>query len=416
MKTKKRLTILLSFCLGAALFMSTAFADVFSKEGYDQFKDAIKYTCEKLSGDYDSYTSEVALSIKDNDTLIMSNAVIAKVDMVNGKRENISTDEYGNGKKESYYYYEDTKCSIRKDSDKDTYYLYEYENERDVKDISDFNNPFEEEEAEDIEKIFDALIGNLKHHVIVKENNDGTKEFSGTISDAQIPALINAVTSFFFKQAVSGSNLGDDEFIPNLKDDVFINTVSGNAGVNNDGIIDNLFASFVLSGKDENGVEHKLTFEAVMKIYNINSTFVTKPDLTGKEVEKDVVKSDPNAYISGKYLGKWKSDIVIEKHDSFIKIGEKFVEITAIDDRYVYGKYYEVYKEEYAEYAEGKRDFEFKLDTEEDWTRFEGVDASGNPIDGFIWFERGYINMYINGDIRSEEEVYNNQFNKVFEE
>jgi len=339
------------------------------------------------------------------------------MDSANGKSETISTEEYGKGKKKSYYTYEDTTSSIRKDSDQSVYYVSEYQIEREV---GNTHNPFEDEEFEDIEKIFDALIGSLKNHVIVEENNDGTKEFSGTISDTQIPALMNAITSFCFKQAVSGSEFDDNVSIPYLKDDVFIDSISGSASVNMDGIIDNLFASFILSGRDEDGVEHELTFEAVMKLYNFNSTAVTKPDLTGKEVEKDIIKNIPGINISNKYLGKWKNDILIDENDSYVKIGERFVEITAIDDQYVHGRYYEVYKEEYAEYAdEGNKEFEFKIDTNEDMSRFEGVYTSDDSVSGYIWFDDGYVELIIDYNSYRSDKPYKNfnrQFNKVFEE
>ncbi|NLP14487.1 MAG: hypothetical protein GX383_08480 [Clostridium sp.] len=414
MKTKKRLTILLCFCLGAALFMGTAFADVLSKEGYDQFKDAIKDTVAAISEGYDSYTAELAYSIKDNDKLLMLNTEISKRDLANGKAEDISTEEYGSGKKPSYYYYEDTTCSIHKNSDDNSYYMYEYEKE---KEVWRPENPFKEEEFEGIEQIFDALIGNLKNHVIVKENNDGTKEFSGTISDNQIPALINAVTSYLFKQTVSDYGLGNEEMIPYLKDDVFINSVSGNASVNKDGVIDNLFASFILNGKDEDGVEHELTFEMVIKLYNFNSTTITKPDLTGKKVEKNTIKNYPKINISNKYLGKWKNDIVIDENNSFIKIGERFIEITSIDEQYIYGKYYEEYKEEYAEYAADKKEFEFKVDAKDDMSRFEGINTSDDSVSGFIWFEGGYIEFFMDNDTRMwNQGHFNRQYNRVFEE
>jgi len=48
MGKKKNLTMLISFCIGAVLFVSTAFADVVSKTGYEQFKDAIRIQWEAL--------------------------------------------------------------------------------------------------------------------------------------------------------------------------------------------------------------------------------------------------------------------------------------------------------------------------------------------------------------------------------
>jgi len=61
---KKNLTMLISFCIGAVLFVSTAFADVVSKTGYEQFKDAIKNTVGSLAEEYDSFTTETGLSVK----------------------------------------------------------------------------------------------------------------------------------------------------------------------------------------------------------------------------------------------------------------------------------------------------------------------------------------------------------------
>jgi len=46
------------------------------------------------------------------------------------------------------------------------------------------------------------LIGNLKEYVVVTEDADGNKEFSGKLSDAQIPAVVNAVIAYAAKKTV----------------------------------------------------------------------------------------------------------------------------------------------------------------------------------------------------------------------
>lgn len=291
MKRKKNLAMLLSFCIGAALFMSTAFADVISKTGYDQFKDAIKKTVENLSEGYDSFTTEVALSIKDNDKVLMTNSAVAKYDMVNSRMEDISTTEFAGIKNESNYTYRDNWMSIYHGyNDKDTYYVNEYEKE--MKDAVTIRNFFEDEDAQYIERIFDALIGNLKEYVVVGENSDGSKEFSGKLSDAQIPALVNAVTAYVAKQTVFDSHMERSEIgVPNLKSDIFVKEIRGRANVNGDGIIENLFGELIISGSEEGGTKHDLKVELVFKVYNINSTTVEKPDLTGKNVEKSIVRN-----------------------------------------------------------------------------------------------------------------------------
>jgi len=71
-----------------------------------------------------------------------------------------------------------------------------------------------------------------------------------------------------------------------------VKEVRGRANLNGDGIIENLFGEIIVSGSEENGTKHDFKIELVFKVYNINSTVVEKPDLTGKKVEKTVVQTD----------------------------------------------------------------------------------------------------------------------------
>ncbi|ODM27862.1 hypothetical protein A7W90_17515 [Clostridium sp. Bc-iso-3] len=425
MKKKKNLTMLLSFCIGAALFMSTAFADVVSKTGYDQLKDAIKKTVASVSEEYDSFTMEMALSIKDNDKVLVANSEIARYDMANSRMENITTSELAGSEKESFYSYRDNWCSMYYNSnDADTYYVNEYESED--KDAVTLNNFFEDKDAEYIEKIFDALIGNLKEYVIVGENPEGSKEFSGRLSDGQIPALVNAVTAYAAKQSVFDRTVGYNEFdMPSLKNDVFVKEISGRANVNADGIIENLFGEFILAGSEKDGTKHELKVELVFKVYNINSTAVVKPDLTGKKVEKSIVHTTPYGYVSEKYLGKWKNDIIIEENDRFVKIGERVIEITGINDDYVYGTYTEIYKEEYAHYGSDSKKYSLKVDMYDNKGELEVTDDLGNVIVGYMYLDMGRIECYIPSENPAEDGIvfnssddiiYNSSFYKVFEE
>ena len=56
MKLKKKSAIMLSFILGGTLFVSTAFADVISKSGYEQLKDSVKTTGSKCSDQIKNFT------------------------------------------------------------------------------------------------------------------------------------------------------------------------------------------------------------------------------------------------------------------------------------------------------------------------------------------------------------------------
>ncbi|NLU27682.1 MAG: hypothetical protein GXX00_11225 [Hungateiclostridium thermocellum] len=412
MGKKKNLTMLISFCIGAVLFVSTAFADVVSKTGYEQFKDAIKNTVGSLAEEYDSFTTETGLSVKDNDRILAANYAIEKYDMVNSRREEVSTSEWGGIKTSNYYSYRDKWCNIYS-VDEDTYYVNEYETE--MKDAVRINNVFEDEDFEYIERIFDALIGNLKEYVVVTEDADGNKEFSGKLSDAQIPAVVNAVIAYAAKKTVFDESQRQNGIdLPVIKNDVFVKEVRGRANLNGDGIIENLFGEIIVSGSEENGTKHDFKIELVFKVYNINSTVVEKPDLTGKKVEKTVVQNGYNSNALQKYMGKWKNDIVIEESDRFVKIGERIIEITSFDSDYVYGTYTEIYKDEYADYG-SSNSYSLKANINEERGRLEITDASGNVTEGYMYLEMGRIDFYIPSE-KPEKDVYNPIFNKVFDE
>ena len=227
------------------------------------------------------------------------------------------------------------------------------------REITASKNPFKEKEATDVEKIVDALVGNLKDAVVVTENSDGSKTLSGSLSESQIPALINAVVSLHLRV-----NLVIDTImqrgIPKITNDIFVKEVKGNMVTTKEGLIQSVLGSGVISGKDENGKEHSLTFELLAKITNVNSTKVSKPNLSGKKVEKNVEQDYSKLSNPEKYIGKYKTDILIDKDGKFEKIGEKFVDVTTIDDKSISGRYYEEYAKGYEEYATNKKDFKFQ--------------------------------------------------------
>lgn len=416
MRKNKKLIMLLSFCLGAAIFITTAFADVVSASGYEQLKDAFKHTTKRLSKDLDSFTLEAAYSLKDNNKVLMAMNATAKHDIKNNRKEDITTAQTPQIK-ETNYSFTDEKRNIYYNRNEDAYYVYNYmePNSDNVK----FDDPFEYERLKDMEKILDALLGNLRDHVVVAKSSDGSKEFSGSISNSQIPALVNAVSSYFFKQTITpGLSNSKEITFPELVNDIFIKSVSGRANVNNDGLIENLFASFILFGRDKDGKDHELAIEAVFKVLNINETSVESPDLTGKKVvEKKVDNRDNVSIVTEKYLGKWKCNIVLEDNEEFVKIGEKFIEITSINEKNVYGRYYEVFLDENSSHAKKRKDFEFKATIENfDTGKFESTNLGDKKETGSIYFNPGWISFHISYVDSFPEYVYNSDFSKVFEE
>jgi len=50
---------------------------------------------------------------------------------------------------------------------------------------------------------------------------------------------------------------------------------------------------------------------------------------------------------------------LIEKDNKFVKVGERFIDITQFDNKTIAGKYYEVYKPGFEEYATTQSNFKF---------------------------------------------------------
>src|SRR5680860_149576 len=393
MKFKKKTAMLVSFTLGTLLVATTALADIANKSGYDQLKDAFKVTAEQSSEKFESFTMDFSMAMKDNGKTLMTENEIRKYDRSKSASENISSGQRLNGDKYNSNFYSDTKTQIRVSDSDPTYYVTQYTKERKEE---AFANPFKEDSAADVEKIADAIVGSLKDHVVVMENSDGSKEFSGSLTEVQIPSLVNAVASLQLKQQFNNGN--QDSNMPRLTKDVFIKEVKGSAKVNKDGVMENILGTAVLSGKDEQGTVHDVTVEILAKLSGINFTTVTKPDLTGKKVVKNVANENPRSEISNpeKFMGKFSNDILIEKDNKFVKVGERMLDITQIDNKTVAGRYYEVYKSGFEEYATAQRDFKFTGQKPEGENRsdFEITTESGSK--GNLYPDQNAVKIMFN--------------------
>jgi hypothetical protein len=352
MKISKKTAMLASFAVGALLFATTALADIATKSGYDQLKDGIKATAEKCINGYDSYTFETSAAVKDHGKTLSAQNETQKYDRSKNALEGTTEGENQFRAKYHTYFYSDKTSSIFQNGIDQNYYVTEFT--KDAKQAAR-SNPFKDPKVEDMERIADALVGSLKDQVVVAEKPDGSKELSGSLSEVQIPPLVNAVSSFLFKQRF-GSN---SQEMPQLTQDIFVKTVKGKAVVNKDGVMESIIANAVLSGKDEKDQVHELTVDLVFKLSGVNSTTVSKPDLTGKKVVKQEAKQGPQISNPEKFVGKWKNDIVIEKDGKYVKIGERIIDITHMDAKTVAGRYHEEYKPGFEQYAATAKDLSF---------------------------------------------------------
>ena len=415
MKLNKKTSTIISFAIGTIMFTTTAMAQVLTRSGYDQLKDSFKYTAESCTTKLSSYTADVAFIIKDNSTVIYSENSLNKVNVSTGAKETVTT-RLEDSKKTENYNYSDKKGSISKNDEQNIYYLNEYTSDQQN---TTNGNPFKEEGAADMEKIADAIIGNLKEAVVVTENSDGSKTLSGSLSESQIPALINAVVSLQSKSVFGNmsNNPNNESSMPKITSDVFVKGITGNMVTTKEGFIQSILGTGAISGKDEKGTEHKLTFELLAKMTNINSTKVSKPDLTGKKVEKNIQQDYSKLSNPEKYIGKYKTEIILEKDGKFVKIGEKFIDVTAVDDKSISGRHYEEYAKGYEEYASNKKDFKFeaKFDANNKMNAtFNGIDSS-NKIQGNLYINPGSAKIGFNiNESRSGNIMFDDQYSRVF--
>ncbi|WP_253200614.1 hypothetical protein [Clostridium sp. CF012] len=413
MKLNKKTATIISFAIGTIMFTTTAMAQILTKSGYDQLKDSFKYTAESCTTKLSSYTMDISIILKDNATVIYSQNSLDKVDVKNGAKETVSTRLEGSKKTEDYNY-SDKNSSIFKNSEQNVYYTSDFKTPRE--NIAS-NNPFKEKEAGDMEKIVDALVGNLKDAVVVTENSDGTKTLSGSLSEAQIPALINAVVSLQSKSQL-GYRTDNESSRPQLTKDVFVKEVKGNMVTTKEGLIQSVLGSGIISGKDEKGTEHKLTFELLAKVTSLNSTKVNKPDLSGKKVEKNIEQDYSKLSNPGKYIGKYKTDILIDKGETFVKIGEELLDVTAVDNKGISVRHYIEYAKGYEQYATDKDDFKFEAKFDENNklnANFNAQGDSNNATKGNISIDARSAKIYFNLDgSRSGNVISDGQFSKVF--
>ncbi len=425
MLRKKGAIAAVCLVLGIVIFATTAFADVMLGSGYSNMKEATKTTFTKLFNNLDSFTLDGEIKVKGDGDEIFATKNHTMVDV---KNRSIFTENFElnyNGLSASGMNYSDKNKSIIYNSNDDSYTVVNYEDQN-IGGILErglsMNNPFESEYYPDIERIVDAAVGSYADLITVSQNKDGGKVFTGEMNESQIPPLANAILSFGLKQSMFNeydygyTPMGAHEFpLPRLTDDIYIGTCSFIANQNKDGIIDSLTFEGNLLGKDKDGIQHKLTVEGTLKISDINSTVVTEPNLTGKNVNEVDGSEYFNMFsmASTMKVGKYESDIVEYKGNSYTYKGKRIFEITDVIDGVATGKFYEEYLPEYA--PEKTLSFEFAGEIVNSNLEFTYEDNRTNETYIGTAFGGGYNNsMYINlFEIRTDGKIITHEFDQL---
>ncbi|NYB75326.1 hypothetical protein HZF24_14355 [Sedimentibacter hydroxybenzoicus DSM 7310] len=395
MKINKRSAIFIVFILGVLIFATSAFADIMLGSGYHSLKNSAKTTAEKLTNEVDNFSIDVIVSLKVDGEIFLESTDNTKFDFVKQSRITNGT-HFEKGEMRKNYSYSDENQSIYKNFEDGSYNVTEKQKSNNNRKL--IENPFEEERVKDAEKIMDAFVGSLEDIIQIEESG-GKKMYMGNISDTEVPPLVNAVSSFALKYSIINDYTAKRLDVPYPKSNIYVINASGKAIESEEGLIESGIFTASMSAEDSNGTEHVYTVEFSIDVKDINNTVVVAPDLNGQKVTyvKEGFEFDT------KYIGKYKNDIVKEENNSFVKQGERIVEITSADKGSIKGRYYEVYNEGYA--PDTVRNFEFSSNYGESrhYTILNYTDSNGEKKKGVIRRE-GLQNISISFDVTFDED------------
>jgi hypothetical protein len=429
---------------------TTAVVGAVNESAYTQLKNTVKTTTAKVAAEDGNYTQQTVVTLMDNGVVLIHATSSQKTD--GSSNEQSSVTETKGGKTQTTYSFNNASKNIWYEAYSDTYFVNEwdsplagttdasgapYADEKQRMVESTYYNtqdPLAQENIKDLEKILDAFVGNLKDYVSVTENADGSRTFTGSLTDTQIPALVNAIASFATKQyltsngmvqpmegavdsagvmIVDKTNPSDNQYgLPSLTGDIFVKSVSGTATADSDGVLSGGDLAVVLSGTDADGVAHDLSLQITATMTNIGTTVVTEPDLTGKKVQ--ITKNDPGVVqdkLSAEFIGTYRTDIVAKRDGAFVKIGERTITIESITSETVKGNYTETYVD-----GESAIPFNFTFEAPNSGyfnINFTYTDGNGTVVGGNMYFDAN--NASVQFQPMDGKNVTNGIFPRVFD-
>ncbi len=262
-----------------------------STSGYDLFKTSVKKTQT-----VNSFAAHTAASLTDNGKEIykVDSSNIANVKDETGN-SSVSVTSGGTTTKVDYFSTADQK--VVKSSKDESYYVKQEsadKNKADRKEHKDEN--LSPQMQKDVEAIFDAVTKNYQDKIVTKDGTNGNTELQLDLSKNQIPAVGQAVVSFFLKNIDQQKDHMDKaEFgslqladlkpqLPQLKNNINVSRVVLTGTVDQNEYLIGQEATIYVSGDDVNGTHHDLVLKLTNQFDQLNNAKVTNVDLTGKKI------------------------------------------------------------------------------------------------------------------------------------
>lgn len=278
--------------ISGAVMLTTGFSAMAGTSGYDAYKSALKNTKS-----VQNVSVQAQAVVQDNGNTLTNAAGSFKLSPQNHTGSGTVTVN-GGASEQSLSFFKQNGETVLKSGNSDVYYV-----KQDRKGNRDASKKQENPAmSQQVETVIDALVGNLKDYVTEDSKADGSKEVSVELSNAQIPAVVNAIAPIAIKEATSGHkhdnehNTDKKDFpfdehsiltnVPQLSQDIKIEKVAVKANINASNYIEHQQADITVSGKDANGAAHEVTLHLNADLSGYNSTTPDTVDLTGKQVQQ----------------------------------------------------------------------------------------------------------------------------------
>ena len=186
--------------ISTVVMATTGFTALAGTSGYEMYKSALKNTKTAKS-----VSVQAEVTLLDNGATLNDAKGSLKVSLADHTASG-TVSLAGQDNKQSLDLYKEASQTVWKASNTDVYYV-KSENQEREKD----NDPNEQDSAwlnNQAETVIDALVGNLQNEVVSDQNQDGTQHLSLQLSNAQIPAILQALAPLAFKQ-LSGHHEGN---------------------------------------------------------------------------------------------------------------------------------------------------------------------------------------------------------------
>lgn len=277
---KKKMIAVLG--ISGALLLGGVYSALANTSGYDMYKEALKNVHQ-----LDSTTMNLSFALEDNskelyrmDSMVKTNRVEDLIEIESMVTNGLDQMKYEMAKQDGEYY-------IHKE-DENKVYVMEAKGFHGVSEGNDHKVL-----RKDLELLVDVLTKKYQKKITVEGIQDGTYLVDLELSNAELPTVMNAFTSFIYKHVVRLDHRAADSEsnfhsvkpeLPNLKEGIVIEEIKVSAKISTENYVEEQFVSAIITGEDESGTSQKLEVTFKLDLTNANETTVTPMDVTGLEL------------------------------------------------------------------------------------------------------------------------------------